>query len=464
MLKIADARGRRPARASGLHDYRSRNDFLKAQEGRMYVPFTLTIPTEPAPPTGLMVYIRVAAKNPPVPAPAAPADKKDKKDDKDKGPEFAFEDAYPIDLKAPEAGQPYRFSRAFTVPAGEYELLVVLKERAPIEKDKKNKNPVYKTGVLKQALVIPDFWNGELATSSVILAADVSPLAAPLTPQEMKEQPYTLGTTKITPMPTSNKLPKKSELSVVFIIYNTQTDAAKKPDVVVEYSFHQKVATRTNGEKFFNKTNPQNFNATTLPPQFDPALGSPARGRAVGSAGELPRGRVPPRDQGDGQAGGQDGHAERAVLRRLVTAAGETPSVLQWRRRSALRNACPRQGESSDDDTPPTLVASAAVVILAALALPASAQPTAESPRPTSRWPGPRAAPSRASCSTPRAPRSPAPWCRRSARRWPLPCRGATGGLPSTPCPWAPTPCACTSMATRRHGATSSKSAAARRR
>jgi hypothetical protein len=249
------------------------NDFLKAQEGRSYVPFTLTIPAEPAPPSGLWLYLRVAAKNPPAAPAAAPADKKDKKDDKaKKAPEYAFEDTYPLDLKAPEPGQPYRFSRAFSVPAGDYDVVIVLKERAPVEKDKKVKNPVYKYGTLKQALTVPNFWAGDLAISSVILAAEVTPLTAPLTPQEVREQPYTLGTTKITPV-SSNKLPKKSELSVVFIIYNTGQDANKKPDVTVEYGFYQKLATAENGEKFFNKTNPQNFNATTLPAQFDPALG-----------------------------------------------------------------------------------------------------------------------------------------------------------------------------------------------
>jgi hypothetical protein len=125
---------------------------------------------------------------------------------------------------------------------------------------------------LKHALTVPDFWNGELATSSVILAANVEPMQAPLTPQEMKEQPYALGSTRITPA-TSAKLSKKGELSVVFIVYNTGQDPNRKPDVTVEYVFYQKLATAENGEKFFNKTNPQNFNATTLPPQFDPAIG-----------------------------------------------------------------------------------------------------------------------------------------------------------------------------------------------
>ena len=243
-------------------------DFLKAQEGRTYVPFSLVMPAVPAPPKTLTMYVRVVAK-----APAAPAPVDQAKTDKAKGPEYAFEDAYFVDLVPPAAGQPYRVSRAFSVPAGNYDVLIVVKESPVLgDKDKKDKNAVFKAGLMKQALTVPDFWNSEFATSSVLLAENVGPLAAPLTREEAIQQPYTLGNTKIT-VAMSNVLPKKTELSVVFIIYNTAQDPNKKPDVSVEYTFYQKVATAENGEKFFNKTNPQNFNATTLPPQFDPALG-----------------------------------------------------------------------------------------------------------------------------------------------------------------------------------------------
>jgi len=104
---------------------------------------------------------------------------------------------------------------------------------------------------------------------SQLIGAQVEPLAAPLTPQEQVEQPYTFGTTQIVPV-MNPKFVKTGEVSVVFLIYNTAQDANKKPDVAVEYSFYQKLAA---AEKFFNKTSPQAFNATTLPPQFDPAAG-----------------------------------------------------------------------------------------------------------------------------------------------------------------------------------------------
>jgi hypothetical protein len=250
-------------------------DFLKALEGRTYVPFTVVMPAVPSPPKTLTMYVRVVAKAGALPAtpPPMPVAPDKAKPDKNKQPEYAFEDAYFVDLAPPPEGQPYRISRAFSVPAGDYDVLIVLKERPVLgEKDKKDKNAVFKAGLVKQALTVPDFWNGELATSSVLLAENVEPLAAPLTREEAVQQPYTLGSTKIT-LATSNVLLKKTELSVVFIIYNTAQDPNKKPDISVEYTFFQKLATAESGEKLFNKTNPQNFNATTLPAEFDPALG-----------------------------------------------------------------------------------------------------------------------------------------------------------------------------------------------
>ena len=111
---------------------------------------------------------------------------------------------------------------------------------------------------------MPDLWNGELNTSTVFVGR-LDPLPAPLTPQQQTERPYAIGTMEIIPDP-STKFTKKGELSTFMLIYNAKTDAANKPDVIVEYNFYAKQA---GAEKFFNKTNPQNLNAQTLPPQFD---------------------------------------------------------------------------------------------------------------------------------------------------------------------------------------------------
>ena len=259
----------------------TRDDVLKAQNNREYVPFTVSI--DPSKVTGdrVVLYWRVVAKGgaAPEPAPAGKKDdKKDDKKDKDKGkhPDYAFEN---ISFVPAMPGQnPMRISRSFVVPAGNYDVFIVAKEPTP---DKAPKNaPPPKMSVLKQPLTVPDFWNGELATSSLVVAQRIDPLPAPLPPQQQDERPYALGAMEIVPS-FDTKFTKKSELSTFMLIYNPKTDKDNKPDVVVEYNFCQ-AAPGTEpkagepckaGEKFFNRTEPQKLNAQTLPPGFDFAAG-----------------------------------------------------------------------------------------------------------------------------------------------------------------------------------------------
>ena len=240
-----------------------RSDFLKAQGNKEYVPFTVAIDPSKISGGNVALYWRVVAKGGAAPT-AAPAAKDDKKDkDKDKKTEYAYED---ITFVPVAAGQnPMRISRSFTVPAGEYDVFVVAKE--PVSNQKNAPPP--KMSVLKQDVTVPDFWNGELGTSSVIIAQRIDPLAAPLTPQQQADRPYALGAMEIQPA-FDTAFTKKSELSTFMLIYNPKTVSANKPDVTVEYNFYAKSG---GTEKFFNKTAPQALNAQTLPPQFDLAAG-----------------------------------------------------------------------------------------------------------------------------------------------------------------------------------------------
>jgi hypothetical protein len=240
-------------------------DMLKAQGNKEYVPFTVSV--DPAKITGnsVAIYWRVVARG--GAAEAAPAgQKKDDKDKDKKKSDYAYEDITFV----PVSGQgPMRISRSFTVPAGTYDVFVVAKEPTP-EKPPKNA-PAPKMSVLKQEVVVPDFWNAaELNTSTVIVAQRIEPLPAPLTPQQQADRPYALGTMEIVPA-FETKFPKKGELSTFMLIYNPKVDSANKPDVTVEYNFYQKPSGQP--EKFFNKTSPQNLNAQTLPPNFDFAAG-----------------------------------------------------------------------------------------------------------------------------------------------------------------------------------------------
>ncbi len=272
-----------------------RPDFLKGTDGNAYVPFTLSIdPAKVDTPT-LSMYLFVVEPG----------------DD-----EAAFEDAYFADV-ASGGGEPIRISRAFAVPGGAYDVYIVLRESSrdlapegnpPGGRDRARIDQ-YCAGLfpddlstrfacqeqeylayrlqrrprlsydedeegaammmLRARVDVPDLWDGRLQLSSIIVPEIVEPLSAPLTPEEQILSPYSLGTTRIVPK-FDQDFGKQAELSLIFLVYNPGLANRSKPDITIEYTFHQ----RTDGrEEYFNRTNPQAFNGQTLPPAFDVTLG-----------------------------------------------------------------------------------------------------------------------------------------------------------------------------------------------
>ena len=249
------------------------NDFLKGVEGKTYVPFTLVIdPVKVTSPT-MAVYVLVT-EHAPTDQPAAPdtddrqsqadADQSQADADQSEDVSIAFEDAYFIDVD-PSESVAHRLRRAFAVPGGEYDLYVAVKETSSSEDTEAPATVM----MLKQGLTVPDLWGSELATSTVIMAQQVEPLAAPLSPEEQIANPYTIGAMRIVPAADSIFAGSDS-LSLMFLVYNSRLNADNKPDVTVEYNFHRRTSA---GEEFFNKTNPQHFNAETLPASFDGSAG-----------------------------------------------------------------------------------------------------------------------------------------------------------------------------------------------
>ena len=250
--------------------------FIKSHGDKTYVPFTVSLDANAfAAPTPVGLYLRVAKRGelpPTAPAAAKDADKKKKgKKDEAKGTgsqvdarfQYPFEDVFFIDTPAPVAGQPQLLRRAFAVSPGDYDVYVALKEKAV-----PGATASPKIGVLKYELTVPSL-DGELTTSSVIVASKIDVLPTEIAPERQSENPYTFSTIKIAPS-LDNKFKKADEFNIMFWIYGAAADAAKKPNIEVEYAFHQKTA---DGEKFFNKTAPQVMNAESLPPQFDLAAG-----------------------------------------------------------------------------------------------------------------------------------------------------------------------------------------------
>jgi hypothetical protein len=243
------------------------NDFLRAQGGRVWVPITLTLDSAKLPSSAMTMYLRVAPRGTTAPPPAAPEKGKNEKPHKNDKSAPAVATLYPydsiavLDVKAAAPGQPVRIVRGFDVPPGNYDLYVVLRERAAAGA------ATAKASVLKQPLNVPNYSNGEFSTSSVILADRVETLPAPLPPDQQTEHPYAFGTSEIVVSP-EHKFRKAQELIVLVQVYNPAFDKDKKFTLEANYAFYRQEA---GGEKFFNKTDTQPLTPEGMGPGFDPS-------------------------------------------------------------------------------------------------------------------------------------------------------------------------------------------------
>jgi hypothetical protein len=222
--------------------------FMKSQEQRTFVPFVLSVTGAPAADAAL--YVRVVN-------PSAQPDPKTKKI------EYPWDDIHFIPAAKVSSSQG-KLNRVFMAAPGTYDVYVAMKERVP-EKGAKPAAP--KVGVLKTQVTVPDFWSGELTTSSVIVADRVDTVTAMPSPDEARERPFVFGAQELVPA-EDMVFTKAEQLATFFQVYNAALDQAGKPNLVLEYNFHRKEG---GAEKFFNKTAPQTVNASMLPAAFDPA-------------------------------------------------------------------------------------------------------------------------------------------------------------------------------------------------
>ncbi len=223
--------------------------FLKSQEQRTFVPFVLTVQNAPA--TETTMYVRIVD-------PAVIEAAKDKKKI-----EYPWDDIHFVPAAQMGSGHA-QLNRVFMATPGTYDVYVAVKERLP---EKAPRTQAAKTGVLKTQVTVPDFNNGELATSSILVTDKVNQLSAAMSPDEARERPFVFGSQELVPA-ADMQFAKAEELSIFYQVYNAGLDSGGKPNLIMEYNFHKKEG---GAEKFFNKTNPQNINASNLPPQFDPA-------------------------------------------------------------------------------------------------------------------------------------------------------------------------------------------------
>jgi hypothetical protein len=270
------------------------NHFVKGQTDT-YIPFTLQL-DKASLPTGAALWIRVVnAEQAASFASQVTAAAKQQQGNKNQPPArtmFAWDNGSFMDV--PDGG---KLQRAIQLRPGQYVAYIAVKEKsaAPAgnqrnndrNRNDRNAPPAPapgKVGLLRHEITVPDFGVAELTTSSVIVARSVEQVTAPPTDQE--SNPYVFGPMRIVPSP-DGKFGKSAELSVIFWIYGAQPAATGKPDVTIDYNFHQKLA---EGEKYFNKTAPQQLNAQTLPAEFSVAAGHQLPGSLVVPLTSFPAG------------------------------------------------------------------------------------------------------------------------------------------------------------------------------
>lgn len=247
-----------------------RNDFFKAQPGT-FIPFTITIDRARVKASTALLYVRAAARN------AAPPR------GKGEPPRYAFDAIFPVEL-ATTSGQPIRITRGFAVPPGVYDVYVVVRERPA---DPLGETRGLKAAVLKQPLTVPDFWTGELAASTVMLADRIRTLPAPIDPDDLLEQPYVIGQNEVELAPESS-FRRDREMIVVFLIYNPTVSADKQFDVQVDYHVFRRIGPAEpaddgggdhpparRGERYVSRTVPQRFTPASMGSPVDPAAGQP---------------------------------------------------------------------------------------------------------------------------------------------------------------------------------------------
>ena len=226
--------------------------FIKATDGNTYVPFTLTLDPDSVG-DSLAIYLYIDE----------PLDPPAERDD-DEEAEPAWEEAYFVEVE--ESDDVVRISRAFTLPGGNYDVYVAIRDSAGEDGDRDDDPTVL---LLREQVEVPDFWTPDLSISTILIAEAIEPLTAMLTPEQQLLRPYALGAFEIVPK-FELSFARDEQFSPLFFVYNAGVQDGAKPNVTVEFDFHQQT---DDGEEFFNRTSPQEFNSQTLPPDFDLTIG-----------------------------------------------------------------------------------------------------------------------------------------------------------------------------------------------
>jgi hypothetical protein len=176
-----------------------------------------------------------------------------------------------VELSGSSPAGALRTVHQLSLPPGDYELLAVVAESGA-------DGPV-RAALARSRLLVADLWRAPLALSPIVLG-DAVAAAPPSAPRGA----FVFGPTALRPA-TTDHFAQAEQLQLAFRAYNWTAAADQKPDLQVEYVFHEQTPRRA---VFFNKVKPQLLNAGTLGERFDPASG------AVNAGVTIPLAAFPP--------------------------------------------------------------------------------------------------------------------------------------------------------------------------
>jgi hypothetical protein len=247
------------------------NDFFKAQPGT-FVPFTLTFDGSNLRRGRALLYIRA------------------ERGGRAEGARtHAYETIFPVEIDE-KIERSAMVRRGFAVPPGHYRVIVALRESPEGGREEDGRR---RTSVLTRELQVPDFWTGELATSTIMLADRLEPLGQPVPVNELDEDPYAVGAHRIHPA-QSKVFGRNRELIAVFLVYNPTIGPNRHFDVQVDYHLYSKEHGVVSppggrgdhpparpGERYVTRTNPQRFNPSLMGNRFDPVSAPVLAGQGI---------------------------------------------------------------------------------------------------------------------------------------------------------------------------------------
>lgn len=236
-----------------------RHHSFKATEGKVFIPFTVSFDPKVVA-SNVALYVRAVPKGTAVAK------------DREKSP-YPFEQDFTGDAVSPAAGKPAEITRRLLASPGPHDVYVVIQ---PAPGAEPLKGDAMVKGIAKKFEIdVPDYFNGELTTSDVLLFDKAEAFKEAPTQETFVNKPYSVTGLDAVPA-LDNELKPTDELLVFYQVYNPTLEN-KKPDVIVEYEFlrkdadGEKPAMSEDGKKLVY--NAQKYNAQTLPAQWDGEAG-----------------------------------------------------------------------------------------------------------------------------------------------------------------------------------------------